>query len=144
LNYQECIRVLLDDTERPSWVRQYDSTVFELIRIRYQRRAAAKAIRNPSSDYDRYLLGQHWQILRVAVMMLSGGQCVKCRDVADDVHHLRYKDEHGRTIWFRERLKDLEPLCRQCHAKEHNRVGDVDAIKALSFDVRKQVKECGF
>ena len=33
--------------------------------------------------------------------------------------HLRYKDENGKSILYREQMCDLEVLCKSCHEIEH-------------------------
>ncbi|NBW11758.1 MAG: hypothetical protein EBR82_27375 [Caulobacteraceae bacterium] len=113
---------LMDDEPRPSWMYDYHehTTACEVALTRYQKRSSSKIVREPKTEYERYLSEPHWQTLRLAVLMLSGGKCCRCGDVADDVHHLRYQDEHKRSLRYRERAADVEPVCRECHRRDHD------------------------
>jgi 5-methylcytosine-specific restriction endonuclease McrA len=133
----EYVSQLMADQPRPEWMYDYQPACpeevrigCEVARIRYQNRAAKAAARQPQDERDDqltpaqrrhrlYLKGPHWQAFRIAVLMLAGGACCKCGDVADDVHHLRYEDEHKNDVRHRERASDVEPLCRRCHVREH-------------------------
>lgn len=73
-----------------------------------------------TDTYDTYLSGEHWQTLRRAAIDYYGDACVLCGATGDrvDVHHRHYKRLGG------ERLHDLTVLCRDCHAKHHDKPVD--------------------
>ena len=134
------IRSLLQDGERPKWVRSYDPTAVELIRLRYQKRSSIRFPRESRSEYAEYLNSGHWQMFRLAVMILAGGQCCKCGKTADEIHHLRYKNERGMSVRYRERLCDVKPLCRICHEGEHRDSIITKATCTLSADICNALK----
>jgi 5-methylcytosine-specific restriction endonuclease McrA len=114
MTLSEYIQSLYAYPHRPAWAKPYDATVAKLIIERYNRRRAQRTVQRKQSWYQQYLASGHWATFRLAVLVLSGGKCCKCGDVADHVHHLHYKSLN------RERLRDVEPLCEMCHANEHN------------------------
>ena len=61
-----------------------------------------------------YLKSLEWKNKRDLVMKFYEGNCNKCHQKANDVHHLNYDNI------FVEKFTDLIPLCRNCHNKEHN------------------------
>ena|SRR6266566_2089291 len=66
------------------------------------------------AKYHAYLRSPEWQALRYAVLQRSGGWCERCRGRrAVDVHHRTYARK------YRERLRDLVHLCRDCHEIQH-------------------------
>jgi 5-methylcytosine-specific restriction endonuclease McrA len=68
-------------------------------------------------EYADYLRTRHWQALR-ARYRASGlpWRCARCGWTGKlDLHHRTY-ERLGR-----ERLTDLEPLCRHCHDREHGK-----------------------
>jgi 5-methylcytosine-specific restriction endonuclease McrA len=67
--------------------------------------------------YRLYLRSDRWLQTRNAVMARARWRCVECGAPATDVHHLTYERVGN------ERLSDLVPLCRDCHAEKHARTG---------------------
>lgn len=62
-------------------------------------------------NYGRYLASREWAVLKAQVRRRSGGNCERCRlSPAKETHHLTY-ERLGR-----ERLEDLQDVCRGCHA----------------------------
>jgi 5-methylcytosine-specific restriction endonuclease McrA len=63
-----------------------------------------------------YLETEGWLRLRRKVMKRCAGLCEACGRVpAVEVHHLTY--EH----WRKERLSELQGLCRKCHRAKHGK-----------------------
>lgn len=63
-----------------------------------------------SFNYQRYLASREWACLKKQVRGRSGGWCERCIErEAKQVHHLTY-ERIGR-----ERLEDLQHLCKPCH-----------------------------
>ena len=76
--------------------------------IRQLRRELAK------SEHRRVLESSRWRALRERCLRRSGGRCELCgQDRYLEVHHLTY-ERAGR-----ERLGDLQVLCRRCHERAH-------------------------
>ena len=72
-----------------------------------------------SGTYKLYLCTNHWKDIR-AKKIEKNPICEFCKkNKATEVHHLRYLDEEGRPILYREKLKDLVSLCRNCHKRVH-------------------------
>jgi len=71
------------------------------------------------SSYAEYLASPQWKALRAHVMDRCGGLCEGCREnAAEDVHHLTY--QHIR----REFAFELVGLCRECHTRWHEDMGE--------------------
>jgi hypothetical protein len=69
--------------------------------------------------YPRYLASPHWLALRKQVIERAMGFCEVCGGTeCIQVHHLTYQRLR------RERLEDLQALCRQCHKHAHGRDAD--------------------
>jgi 5-methylcytosine-specific restriction endonuclease McrA len=68
-----------------------------------------------------YLRSNRWRNVR-KIALFAHNACEKCHkiDISLDVHHTRYYI-NGASILWRERLTDLQVLCRACHNKEHER-----------------------
>lgn len=60
-----------------------------------------------------YLFSDEWREKRDLIMDYYGNICQDCNEKATEVHHLHYKNI------FKEKFKDLIPLCRSCHKKRH-------------------------
>jgi len=59
-----------------------------------------------------YLRSEHWQEVRRKKLKQAGYKCEACgQKVKLDIHHLTY-ERLGK-----ERLSDLQALCRPCHRK---------------------------
>src|SRR6266536_1144260 len=92
-----------------------------------------------SQRYQEYLLSDEWEKRRNAVLERARFGCEeicseesgwpRCRNRADDVHHLTYKNI------FNEPLEDLVALCRECHKKRHT-----EPRKVLSKDQAEAIK----
>ena len=67
------------------------------------------------TKYDKYLLSEHWRLVKQAYYSSDRPQvCAKCGAEHDrDLHHLTY-ERIGREL-----LDDLICLCRSCHNLEH-------------------------
>lgn len=70
---------------------------------------------NRSYNYyhNVYLKSAEWKHKRDLLMEFYKNKCQKCDSKASDIHHLTYDNI------FKEKFKDLIPLCRDCHNKEH-------------------------
>lgn len=65
-------------------------------------------------NYQAYLRSDHWRELSAAKIEDVNFRCERCRRKTGlEVHHKHYK-----TLG-RERLTDIEALCRSCHEKHH-------------------------
>jgi len=63
-----------------------------------------------------YLRSDHWQEVRRKKLKQAGYKCEACgQKVKLDIHHLTY-ERLGK-----ERLSDLQALCRSCHVKAEKR-----------------------
>lgn len=61
-----------------------------------------------------YLKSIHWRTFRKTALQSHGRICKACGSMKRlDVHHLNYL-----RLW-KERITDVEILCRKCHKKEH-------------------------
>lgn len=69
--------------------------------------------RKSRAIYRNYLRGKKWKKKRKAVMRRAGYTCRCCGGRATEVHHRTYKRI------FREKVSDLEAVCRQCHKHKH-------------------------
>lgn len=79
-------------------------------------------------DYQKYLRSKHWKKTRKKKLKEAGSVCERCRrDKATQVHHLHYGSLH------REKMEDLQVVCRPCHEKIHN-VETTPAIQTLGFN----------
>lgn len=78
-------------------------------------------IRRPHISYDEYLISAWWRDRRIRKLNSTDGCCERCSGKATQVHHKHYK-----SLW-REKDKDLESLCRRCHASQHECVTQCDS-----------------
>lgn len=62
-----------------------------------------------------YLASPVWKAKRVEALSFYGCVCNRCGDHGADVHHKTYERVGGR-----ERMDDLEVLCRECHEAHHS------------------------
>jgi 5-methylcytosine-specific restriction protein A len=80
------------------------------VAVRYGRcETHAKAERRRRHETTRA-----WGRLRRLVLDRAGGRCERCGAVADDAHHLVARARGGADT-----LDNLEALCEDCHAEEH-------------------------
>lgn len=65
--------------------------------------------------YDAYMRSMEWQMVKQRWRNdpLRPHACERCGDTPYDLHHRTY------ARLGRERLSDLEALCRACHQVEH-------------------------
>lgn len=77
-------------------------------------KSKAQASRLRSMAYLDYLNTPHWHRKREEAMRYHGAKCNRCgRQEALQVHHKSYQN------LGREKMADLEVLCRGCHENEH-------------------------
>jgi 5-methylcytosine-specific restriction endonuclease McrA len=82
--------------------------------IRQRDEAMKRIAELRAMPYSDYLRSGHWGRKRQAALRHHGERCNRCDAVNDlQVHHKTY-DRRGN-----ERMKDLEVLCADCHAGEH-------------------------
>lgn len=75
------------------------------------------------TQYQEYLLGPRWYVIRNLRVLWDGGQCVKCgRRKPLEVHHLDY-DDRGEGWGIAEFFR-LRTVCNDCHDWVHGR-GDI-------------------
>ena len=64
--------------------------------------------------YKKYLKSEKWNKIKTRIHKLRGGKCERCNSKHQlQVHHKHYKNV------FKEKMQDLELLCRKCHRSEH-------------------------
>lgn len=82
-------------------------------------------------DYDAYLDSRHWRKRRKQRMRTAGFRCERCGVGGRlHVHH-----NHYRTL-YRERDRDLEVLCEQCHEDAHaDDKGTADRLTREFFEL---------
>lgn len=79
-------------------------------------------------QYQEYLQSAHWRTLRRKALENAEHSCQLCNsESALNVHHRTY-DRLGH-----ERLADLIVLCRDCHAKFHDKL-DAPQFEEKEFD----------
>lgn len=67
-------------------------------------------------EYQEYLNGEHWKEIRLKALERAGNRCQLCSSRNNlNVHHNTYENKGH------EDLKDLVVLCRECHAKFHDK-----------------------
>lgn len=72
---------------------------------------------NRKLEYKEYLNGEHWKDIRLKALDRAGNRCQLCCNTDNlNVHHNTYKNIGH------EDLKDLVVLCRECHAKFHDKL----------------------
>ena len=64
--------------------------------------------------YTNYLSTSLWKIRRQIIFNYYENNCKDCTDIANEIHHLTYKNV------FKEEFNDLIPLCTSCHEKRHS------------------------
>ena len=74
--------------------------------------------------YDEQLQDKRWMAFRRFIFDVRGKKCEKCGSTTYlQVHHPKYK--HGRMAW-EYTCNDVIVLCRDCHAKIHNKQTDIN------------------
>jgi len=67
-------------------------------------------------EYQEYLNSDHWKNIRLKALDRAGNRCQLCSSRDNlNVHHNTYRNKGH------EDLKDLVVLCRECHAKFHDK-----------------------
>lgn len=85
-------------------------------------------------QYIRYLKSVHWIKTRWFVLKYVRSLCERCGGIYKlNVHHKTY--EH----LGHEKLEDLEVLCRECHARQHER--PPWEIVAMQRDMNRYLKK---
>lgn len=80
-------------------------------------------------DYLEYLQTNHWRQTKEKALSYYSYQCTVCGGKKNlNVHHKRYKDASGETVWFREKLEDLSVLCAEHHGQFHNTLEEIDML----------------
>ena len=68
-------------------------------------------------SYKDYLKTEHWQKTRISALIKSGYKCQLCGSTHNlNVHHNTYKNRGN------EKPEDLIVLCKDCHAKFHDKI----------------------
>lgn len=69
-----------------------------------------------SEEYQEYLQSEAWRKKRDRVMKRANFTCEGCGDArATEVHHLTYADIYNEFLW------QLVAICRECHARFHDK-----------------------
>lgn len=78
---------------------------------------AVAQVRLNLMPYEEYLKTEHWAEISAEAKKRAGNACQLCNASGTtlDVHHRTYERRGF------ERLDDLTVLCRQCHAKFHDK-----------------------
>lgn len=84
-------------------------------------------------EYAKYLKTPHWATVRDRALAYAERRCQLCYSPKDvEVHHRTYE-----RIGC-ERPADLTVLCRECHAKHHDRgAGDSIVIGNVHHPIRR-------
>ena len=75
-----------------------------------------------SQEYHDYLNSPAWKAVRAKVLKRDNYTCRRCGGKGFDAHHLTYER------FGRERVSDLETLCRRCHKREHKETDVIFSI----------------
>lgn len=74
-------------------------------------------VRDYKAEYKEYLQTDHWKEIRLKALNRAGNRCQLCCNTYNlNVHHNTYRNKGH------EDLKDLVVLCRECHAKFHDKM----------------------
>lgn len=90
-------------------------------------------------SYEAYLLSEHWQNFKKRYFSRHNRICYCCGKPSQDLHHITYEN------LGRERLRDVKPLCRDCHKIVHaivkdNKVPLKEAHEVVTFIVNSVKK----
>lgn len=78
---------------------------------------------NGWNTYQEYLNSGIWKQQK-AKFLSNDSKCARCgRTTKLVLHHLRYKDENGKSVLGRETKDDLVVLCWDCHNELHKKYG---------------------
>jgi hypothetical protein len=111
-----------DELER-AWLLQYGEDARPLVRIIRTFWSDGRALRRicdlKSMPYRDYLQTDHWKEVRAQMLKRAGHKCSLCGSRERlNVHHNNYQSLGD------ERWEDLAVLCRPCHGKFHDKLGD--------------------
>jgi hypothetical protein len=96
--------------------QQYARNEFEAIELIRECMTDALAV-FARRDYQEYLATEHWQTVRRAALERASHRCQLCSSLGPlNVHHRTY------SYIARERAEDVIVLCRDCHAKFHDKL----------------------
>lgn len=88
----------------------------EVITRRTRQRAVKK------DKFDKFYNSPQWINMRNYILSKNNYTCAKCEGEADTVHHIKHLREPGG--WeLRLNEKNLMPICKSCHNKEHREKG---------------------
>jgi hypothetical protein len=106
---------------------------------RVVRLSATNATPRPAaSDYEAYLLTDHWAGVRAAALDRAEHRCQLCYSPRSlQVHHRTY-DRLGH-----ERPMDVTVLCESCHARHHQRIAKGDKRSHIVLGVNEVCGRCG-
>lgn len=89
-------------------------------------------------DYRSYMISSHWSEVRLHVLRFFAYRCESCgRSESLHVHHKTYERIGN------ERIRDLQVLCQDCHAVEHEKQHP-HRCDSLSREFRSIVSEAPF
>lgn len=75
-----------------------------------------KAIDERKELYSKYLKSKEWKKIRNLVFLQMGKKCCRCNENKTlEIHHITYKNI------FKEKIEDLEVVCKPCHVKIHRK-----------------------
>ena len=77
------------------------------------------------SNYEEYLLTEHWKMARDSVLLFWDNRCMICNSEEKiHVHHRTY------VRLGDEQMNDLVPLCEECHSLFHDKLPVTDINRA--------------
>lgn len=105
-----------------SAIDEYESRISDGYRVLSDEHEAATTAAKDAEDkqwrtaYEAHLRSPRWQSIRDRVFKRCNGTCEGCGlAIATEVHHLTYAHMGNELLW------ELVGVCRQCHAKAHER-----------------------
>jgi hypothetical protein len=76
---------------------------------------------------------EYWKNIRKEIIELNCGYCEICGESGNDVHHTHY-DNFGK-----EKIEDLQLLCRSCHEFAHEVFPELGIIKHIYKDYEDRI-----
>lgn len=115
--YVEGRQIKNRQSDKPDFVKKR----FKPSRRKRKSNQVNRELRPP--EYYGYINGKAWKRRRRKKIESVGGKCERCKsDRFLHVHHLTY------ARLGREKDRDLEVLCKDCHALEHEDKGAMDSM----------------
>jgi hypothetical protein len=74
--------------------------------------------------YSEKLQDRRWQMRRVEILLRDNFTCVKCQDSTNKQVHVHHKEYRKGLDPWDYTDSELETLCKDCHAKEHDLIPD--------------------